>query len=125
MATKLEKNITRESTVTVDGREIMVTLTEDQEISFKLKGLRTGEVKISIREIYNQLAGIEDEGPKEKKALSISHNQPKTGTKNNPMISLYDLRSQSAISTLEYSDKAKFDGIIKKLIDSMGTKSKK
>jgi len=38
MATKLEKSITRESTETIDDKEILVTLTEGQEIELKLKG---------------------------------------------------------------------------------------
>jgi hypothetical protein len=129
MATKLEKNITRESTVQIDGRDVMVTLTADQEISFKLKGMRSGELKINIEDLYHQLAGTTPEGAKEEKpkntgGLAIRTDQPKAGSKNNPMISLHDLRSQNAISGLDVPTLAKFDGIIKNLIDEMNWKPK-
>ena len=39
MATKLDKDITRESSVKIDDREINITLTDKQEIRLKLKGL--------------------------------------------------------------------------------------
>lgn len=63
MATKLEKDITRESSVTIDGKEIMVTMTSDQTIDLKLKGLRKGGVSMSIEDLYNQLTGraVEDQ----------------------------------------------------------------
>lgn len=120
MATKLEKNITRESTVQFDDREVMVTLTADQEIVFKLKGMRSGELKIKIEDLYKQLAGIGDE-PEEKKsgAVAIDTSKPKTGSKDNPMISLFDLRAKNAISSLDYETLAKFDGLIKGLIEDM------
>ena len=46
MATKLDKDIIRESTVQIDGREIMVTVSANQEIKFKLKGMKSGELSI-------------------------------------------------------------------------------
>ena len=118
MATKLEKDLVRESTVKFDDREIMVTITKDQEVSFKLKGMKTGSVSIGIGELYRQLTGNEETEEKPKVSLSISRDQPKS-TKKNPMLSLYDLRSQNAISTMDHTTVAKFDGIINNLIDSM------
>ena len=121
MATKLEKDIVRESTEEVDGRTILVTLTKEQEVSMKLKGMSASSaVKLPIMSLYGQLTGSPvDETKESKGALSISTNQPKKGTKKNPMISLHDLRSQNAISGLDYQTVAKFDGIIKNLIESM------
>jgi len=55
MATKLESLIVRESSETVDDRNILVALTEDQRISFRLKGMKSGSVSILIKELYEQL----------------------------------------------------------------------
>jgi len=114
MATALNKDIIRETTVEIDGRLIITTLTKDQTIKFKRKGLRTGEVSISIEEIYCQLDGCE--APSKKKSLSINRNEVKP-IKGNPMIPLHDLRSHNAISGLDIPTLAKFDQIIKSLID--------
>ena len=120
MATKLDKDITRESTIQVDGNEIIVTLTARQKISMKLKGKRIGGVEISIEELYGQLTGkpTTSDEPTEKKAVSVIRGDGKP-TKKNPMILLSDLRSQSAISGLDYETLSKFDGIIKNLIDKI------
>jgi len=120
MATKLEKDITRESTLKSDDKEIMVTLTSDQKVSMKLKGKRSGAVSIAIDELYSQLTGnpIGGDENKEKKVLSITKSDHKP-TKRNPMILLSDLRSQNAISGLDYGTLAKFDGIIKNLMDNL------
>tara|TARA_B100000927_G_scaffold45106_1_gene32573 strand:- start:1200 stop:1532 length:333 start_codon:yes stop_codon:yes gene_type:complete len=109
MATKLEKDITRESAVLCDDKEIMVTLTKDQKVSMKLKGKRTGTVTISIEELYNQLSG--EESSKTKSLVKP--------TKKNPMILLNDLRSHNAISGGDYKHISYFDGVIRNLIDSM------
>ncbi len=120
MATKLEKDITRESTVQADDREIMVTLTADQKVSMKLKGKRTGGVDIGIDELYGQLTGKPIGGnKKEAKAISISNEPSEKPTKKNPMILLSDLRSQNAISGGDYKMIAHFDGLIKNLMDNM------
>lgn len=119
MATKLEKDITRESTVKVDDKEIIVTLTADQKISMKLKGKRTGGVEISIDKLYNQLTGNEDS--KSKNGLNIKQSG-NFETKKNPMILLNDLRSQNAISGGNYQMVAHFDTVIKNLIDNMNNK---
>jgi len=120
MATKLEKNLTRESTVKVEDREILITITADQKISMKLKGMKTGEVNISIEELWHQLNGTEPDEPikAKTKLLAIRNDQPKKGGKGNPMMSLYDIRSFNAISGLDMPTLVKFEGIIKSLIDS-------
>lgn len=106
MATSLDKDITRVSTVTVDGREVLVTLTEDQTISLKLKGLKKGEVSISIQDLYNQLSGSKS---------PASTDSPKRPSKE--FISLYDLRSQIMISAnIDYPTKTVIEKIIVDLI---------
>lgn len=116
MATKLEKNIIRESTVLVGDKEIMVTLTSDQTINLKLKGLRSGTVSISIEELWHQLNGTDGNDDKPNKG-SISIVKTKK-VKNNPMMSLHDIRSYNAISGLDYPTLVKFEGILKNLIDN-------
>jgi hypothetical protein len=113
MATKLDKDLIRESSEIIDGREIIVTLSEDQSIKFKLKGMKSGEVSINIKELYNQLSGYE-EIIKEEPSISIVHKEeePKSGI----LIDLNDLRSMNAISTLDTPTLVKFDGLIADLI---------
>lgn len=120
MATELNKNLTRLSTDEVDGKSIVVTLTSEQEIELKLKGQRGKGQTIYIKDLYAQLNGIElsdkksQEGP-----LSITTADKSRKRGDTKMISLYDLRSQNAISTLDLATLAKFDQIIKSVIDSM------
>ena len=117
MATKLDKDITRESTVKVNEREIIITLTESQEISMKLKGMKSGIVNIPINTLYNQLNGNEE--PKNSKTGSITIKKSDTVNKgDNPTISLNDLRSHNMISSLPYDIKSKFDAIINELIEN-------
>ena len=112
MATKLEKDITRESTVKDEDKEIMVTLTANQKISMKLKGKRSGAVEIGIDQLYAQLTGKDmgddAEEPKKNDGLSIKQSEEKP-TKKNPMILLSDLRSMNAISGGDYKQIAHFD----------------
>lgn len=123
MATKLEKDITRESTVKDEDKEIMVTLTSDQKITMKLKGKRSGVVSISIEELYAQLTGksLKTEEKKSKGMVSTSSVEQKP-TKKNPMILLSDLRSMNAISGGDYQMIAHFDGLIKNLMENMRTR---
>lgn len=122
MATKLDKDVVRESTVKVDNREIVVTLSADQKITMKLKGMKSGEVSIDILELFGQLSGglpqNEEKPAKSGKSVVVSNEKPAKMTKNNPMISLYDLRTYNAISGLDYATLVKFEGIIKNLIDT-------
>ena len=121
MATKLEKDIQRESTVVVEDREIMVKLTADQKIKLKLKGLRTGEVEIDIEELWHQLNGTDPDSDNSEDTsgpVTIRNDQPKKGSAKNPMISLHDIRTYNAISGLDYDTLVKFEGILKNLIDN-------
>ena len=107
MASELNKNITRVSTIEVDGREVLVTLTADQTISLKLKGLKKGEVSISIQDLYNQLSGSKQTaGPSESK---------KAGKQS---ISLHDLKSRIMVDgQLDYNAKTIFDKIVREVIN--------
>jgi hypothetical protein len=111
MATILDKDIIRESTVVHSGREIVVTLTDTQEISFKLKGMKSGAVSISIKDLYEQLAGgevdVEDEVVVVKEVSKLS----KDG-KDNPMIGLYDLRVKINTLPMPYDQKVVLEGIV-------------
>jgi hypothetical protein len=112
MATKLEKDVIRESTVKSKDREIMVTLSANQRVSLKLKGMKSGEESIGIEELYNQLTnGGEGETP----SKVVKKSKP---SKSNPSINLHDLRAHNAIADMDYEVKSKFDQIIKNLIDS-------
>lgn len=113
MATILDKDITRESTVAVDGREVMITLTADQTITLKLKGMKSGTLSIGIDELYNQLAGVTEEvkeAPKEKPKM-------KKKTDEEPMISLYRLRSLSLVTKMDFKVKLELEKVICELIN--------
>jgi len=120
MATKLEKDVTRESTSKADDKEIMITITSKQTINLKLKGMRSGSVEVSIADLYAQLTNSpntsNDEDDTEPK--TITKNKYQKPTTKNPMIILSDLRSHNAISTLDIATMAKFDHIIKSLMDA-------
>jgi hypothetical protein len=121
MATELNKKIQRESTEEFDGRKINVFLNPDQTVSLKLKGMKTGEVKINIIDLYKQLNGVEesDSNKGNKTSLSIVTAKPDKVSKSEPMIPLNTLRSLNAISTLDSTTMMKFDGIIKEVIDKI------
>jgi hypothetical protein len=118
MATQLLKNLVRESTETITEKPILITLTEDQQVELKIKGKRGVGETIYIKDLYNQLYGIDgtEKEAKPEGPLSIKPVKAKRG--DNKMISLYDLRTHNAISTLDLATVAKFDQIIKSVIDS-------
>ena len=114
MATILDKDITRESTVKIEGREIQVTLTADQQITFKLKGMKSGILTIGIEELYKQLAGAEiEETPKEEK-----QKPKKVKPTEEPMISLYRLRGLSLVTKMDYKIKLELEKVICDLINN-------
>lgn len=118
MATILDKDLTRESTVKVNEREIQVTLTADQTISMKLKGMKSGIVSIGIEELYKQLAGGSTESSGESKSIVIDNT--KRGSKKedaDTMISLHDIRHRLNVSGFDYSTTAKLDGILHEMIN--------
>jgi len=98
MATKLDKAVIRESTEVVDDRNIIISITEGQKISMKLKGMKSGAVEIDIKKLYNQLTGNEEEEtPKEYKPVSIV-TTPKEKTGSGPVINLNEFRAQYLVS---------------------------
>tara|TARA_R110000796_G_scaffold11198_4_gene37355 strand:+ start:4389 stop:4745 length:357 start_codon:yes stop_codon:yes gene_type:complete len=116
MATELTKDLIRVSTDKVDDKEIIIKLTSGQKIELKLKGSRGVGGSIGILELYENLHGVSTT-PKDKKDGSISVKPTKSSKEDKKLISLYDLRSHNAISTLDLVTIAKFDQIIKSLID--------
>jgi hypothetical protein len=122
MPTKLDKEISRETDVIKDKRNLIVSLTPEQTIKLKPKGLRgnNGIVEVSIDELWDSKSGKKSLVEKvEKKERKQSDDD------GQPIVNLYWLRSQSAISGLPVADIAKFDGIIKNLIDEWYTEKKR
>jgi hypothetical protein len=120
MATKLEQLVVRESTETVDDRNILVALTEDQRISFRLKGMKSGSVSIPIKELYEQLVGDEP-APKTKPHKAVSITNTKKADDKEPMISLYRLRSMNAVTPAKLELKCRMDELIVELIGETKT----
>jgi hypothetical protein len=115
MATILNKDLVRESTVKIGKTPVVVTIQANQSLSFKLKGVRGGDVlNISIEDLWEYLGG---EPVKKGGVVAIKKTAPKKG--DNKLISLYDLRSSNAISDLDYPTMAKFDGIINDMIKNL------
>jgi hypothetical protein len=128
MATILDKDITRETTVKVDDREIQITLTESQNISMKLKGMKSGTVEIAIGDLYKQLKGDVAEAPKENKSVHVTHEEEddKPMAKNDLsyskgdskyLISLHDIRHAMLVTSMEYDVKLKFEAFLVGLIN--------
>ena len=129
MATILDKDITRETTVKVDDREIQITLTESQNISMKLKGMKSGTVEIAIGDLYQQLKGGVTEAPKEDKPVAVKHEEDeddKPMAKNDLsyskgdskyLISLHDIRHAMLVTSMEYDVKLKFEAFLVGLIN--------
>jgi hypothetical protein len=113
MATILDKKIIRLSTEKVGEKEILVILNNDQTIELKLKSSRGSGKVISILELYEQLNGVEIDKPSMNGSSKITNNG------EIKMISLYDLRSHNAISLLPIGEIAKFDSIIKSVIEDV------
>lgn len=114
MATILDKDVTRESTVKYDDREIQVTLTADQMISFKLKGMKSGVLSIGIGELYAQLRG--DDVKKDVKPTSVSVKRKSNEDDASPMISLNRLRSLNMVTPMDMKTKLELEGLISELI---------
>lgn len=130
MATILDKDLIRETTIKYNDREIVVTLGADQKFHFKLKGMKSGTVSIGIDTVYKQIVGadtpnsglladalsvgdavIEDDYLLKKQA-SINELEMSKASKDNPMISLYDLRTKSAVTVMPVETHVLFENII-------------
>ncbi len=116
MATILDKDITRESTVTFADRLVLVTLTADQQISFKLKGMKSGTLSISIDEIYKQLAGATDVDTSLKvgkqKPLVIQHKVRGGEYDGGPMIPLNKLRTMVLTTKMDLPVKLELEAVL-------------
>jgi hypothetical protein len=114
MATKLEKDITRESTVKVEDRELLVTLTADQKVSMKPKGLGVANtLDIGIEELYKSLTPVdnEEEAPKAR-GINKSYS-------DDLMISIGELRAQMMVADISYEDKVMFSNFVRDVITSV------
>jgi len=116
MATQLNSLIVRESTEIIDERNILVALTEDQRISFRLKGMKSGVVSIPIKELYETLMlGTQLKA----KPISIKRT---VVSSDEPMISLNRLRSLNATTPGSIEALAKLDSIIVELLEEAQSK---
>ena len=116
MATKLEGDVLRESSVITDERNIMITLTSEQKIKMKLKGMKSGEVEISIVDLYNLLTKKTIKIEKDEKTSVVIDNKPANIT-DKSLISLYDFRSQYLISKeFDLPTKCKLEAITVNLL---------
>jgi hypothetical protein len=104
MATVLSKDLVRETTEKRKDKEIVVTLTKDQEINLKLKGVRGSKgVNINIGELWDY--------------LNDNDYTPKEGSNDNPMLSLYELRAAMAIADVPYNVTMSNDKTMVRLIE--------
>jgi hypothetical protein len=113
MATKLDKDLTRETSVKVNEREVILTLKEDQTINFKLKGMKSGHVGIGINELYSQLTGIESGSTP---SATETPEAPVKAGKSTNMISLHDLRHRFNVSGADYETICKVDSVCAELL---------
>lgn len=116
MATLLDKDLIRESTIKIGEREILVTIGADQTISMKLKGMKSGMVSITIEELYKQLTGGQTEEDKPK-SITVPTGGTKKQNSSDPMISMHDIRHRLNVSGFDYATTVKFDGIMRELIE--------
>jgi hypothetical protein len=132
MATILDKDLIRETTLKHNEREIVVTIGADQKFHFKLKGMKSGVVSIGIDEVYKQLIGetannsggllseaiadgnavIEEQSIFAKKQAKSHENKMAEVSKDNPMVPLYELRTKAAVSVMPVETHVLFEGII-------------
>ena len=127
MATVLDKDIIRETTVKFDDREVQITLTDKQTIYMKLKGMKSGGLEISIEDLYRQLKGepleavvekkveVEDEEEKEEPVNGVDLSGYKGDKKY--LISLHDIRHAFNIKPFDMETKVKMDGFFVELIN--------
>ena len=128
MATILDKDITRETTVKVDDREIQITLTDRQTIFMKLKGMKTGGLEINIMDLYNQLKGVEvkSEPVKEVEKSRYKGGIDLSSYKGDDrfLISLHDIRSYVLVKDIDFDAKLKFESLLVDLINERKQKNK-
>ena len=106
MATILNKDLIRESKIKIKDKALIITLKGDQSLELKIKGMRGSGYTITFSDLWEYLGGKGSGGIKRQLG-------------DNKLISLYDLRSHNAISTLGINDKSKFDQIISDMLRDM------
>lgn len=116
MATKLTSELTRETTVVVEGREVQITLTENQTIFMKLKGMKSGGVEISIDALYQQLKGGIPSAKSGSVTLPTGGRKRSEADSGDVKISLHDLRHRANIMALEYPILSKIDNLFHTII---------
>ena len=102
----------------VNDRNIMVTISAEQKIKMKLKSMKSGEVEISIEELYslmtnntNKIENTEKKPIVKEKGIAIINDKD--------LISIHDFRSQYLISTdFDLTTKVKLEAITTKLINN-------
>lgn len=127
MATILDKDVIRESTIKVDEREIQVTMTSRQSIFMKLKGMKSGGVEITIEDLYKSLKdGGEISASTQSTSVVENEKVPKyiggidlSGYKGDErfLISLHDIRHAINCSHMEYDNKVIFENFLVNLIN--------
>jgi hypothetical protein len=128
MATVLDKDITRETTVKIDDREIQITLTDRQTIFMKLKGMKTGGLEISIMDLFNQLKGVDvkAEPVKEVEQTRYKGGIDLSSYKGDDrfLISLHDIRSYVMVKAIDLDVKLKFETLLVDLINERKIRNK-
>ena len=113
MATILDKDLSRETRISVENKELLITLTETQEINLKLKGDKGVGVSISISDLYNQLVGKTKGGlqPAEVKVVKKIKN-----LSGEPVINLHELRSHNLVTKMDMKVKLTLESVICEMI---------
>lgn len=114
MSTKLSNTVTRETSVIAEDRELVISLNEDQTISLKRKGMKSGIVSIGIKELWhllnNKQAEKEDTGLEDEDELIF---REKDG---DVLISLRRLRTINMVTHSPLEIKLKLEEIITDLL---------
>ena len=128
MATILDKDITRETTVKFDEREVQITLTDKQTIYMKLKGMKSGGLEISISDLYKQVKGepqeVEVEKAEEEEVVTDGIDLSDYKGEKRYLISLHDIRHAFNVTPFELGVKTRVDEFLVNLINER-KKSKK
>jgi hypothetical protein len=121
MATKLDKTLIRETDIIVDNRNLVISLTEDQHISFKLKGMKTKSCESPIQNVFNLLMGTnpdEDTTPTQHGSITVNNkeNSKQEKSPGSNFINIQDFRSKVLTNPkIPYDMKVKLESIIKDL----------
>lgn len=116
MSTKLESLLIRESSETADDRNILVALTPDQRISFRLKGMKSGHVSIPIKELYLQLIGAAPHPAKS----SLGKMASSTAFESTELQVLQRLRTLNATTPGKMDIVARIDELTVDLLEKLG-----